>query len=209
MDTPLDDTEFDRALIAAAFEAIAANGWVRFSIAAAAREAGLPLERARLRMPGRVSLLRQFGRLADAAALAGADTDGPVRDRLFDMLMRRIDVLQAHRGGMLALLQALPADPLAAMVLGRGHMTSMGWMLAAAGLEAEGPLGMLRRKGLLAVWLWTVRAWQRDTSEDLSATMAALDTALGKAEQMANWIDGRRGSADASPAVAEETPPAP
>ena len=59
----------------------------------------------------------------------------------------------------------------------------MGWLLQGAGIESHGLKGRLRAKGLLAVWLWTVRAWQRDLSEDLSATMAALDQALNRAEQ--------------------------
>ncbi len=36
----MDDTEFDRLLLAEAFAAIAAEGWPRFSIAAAARAGG-------------------------------------------------------------------------------------------------------------------------------------------------------------------------
>jgi hypothetical protein len=70
----------------------------------------------------------------------------------------------------------------------------MGWMLEGAGIAARGPRGRLRRKGLLGVWLWTLRVWQRDDSEDLSATMAALDQALARAEQAENWLGGRRGS---------------
>ena len=188
----MDDTALDQALIAAGFAQIAARGWHRFNVAEAAREAGLPLERARRRIGCRAQFLTRFGRLADTAALTGADTEGPTRDRLFDMLMRRIDALQTHRDGVIALLKAVPLDPPAALLLANASLTSMGWLLAAAGLEAGGPIGQLRRKGLLAVWLWTVRAWQTDTSEDLAATMAALDQALDKAEHVAGWLRGAR-----------------
>ena len=179
----MDDAEFDAALIAACFAQAADRGWTRMTVASAANAAGLPLDRAMLRCPTRDMVLVQFGRMADAAALRDAGTDGSVRDRLFDIVMRRIDVLQAHRAGMLALLSALPMQPCTALMLARLSLTSMRWLLEGAGVSAAGPTGALRTKVLLAVWLWTVRAWRTDTSEDLSATMAALDIALTRAEQ--------------------------
>lgn len=197
----MDNRDFDRALIAAAFGIAAERGWHAVSPAAAARAAGLPLALARRRFPGRAAILLRFGRLADEAALDGLSMDGSVRDRLFDMLMRRFDALQANRAGVLALFGALPFDPPAALMLACLTRRSMAWLLEAAGASAAGPRGALRTKGLVAVWLWAMRAWRSDESEDLSATMAALDTALGRAEQAAGWLDGA-----ARPAAAEETP---
>jgi len=112
------DSDFDRALIAAAFSQAAANGWHRLSIAAAAREAGLSLDRAHQRFPSRHALLLRFGRMADQAALAETPTEGTVRDRLFDLIMRRIDFLQAHRAGVLALFRS-PGRP------GRGNVAGL------------------------------------------------------------------------------------
>jgi len=81
----------------------------------------------------------------------------------------------------------------------------MGWMLEGAGIAAHGLHGRLRRKALLAVWLWTLRAWQRDESEDLSVAMAALDQALSRADAAENWL-GRRRNPPAEPPPSE--PPA-
>ncbi len=187
----MDNAEFDAALLASAFSLAAERGWSRVSVAQAARDADLPLDRARRRFPGRFAVLLRFGSLADQAALALATNEGSHRDRVFDILMRRIDFLQRHRAGVMALLRHLPADPPLALALAASSQCSMGWMLEGAGISARGPRGLLRRKGLLAVWLWTLRAWQRDDSEDLSGTMAALDQALSRAEQAENWLGGR------------------
>ncbi|MBW4092764.1 MAG: hypothetical protein HIU82_16905, partial [Proteobacteria bacterium] len=65
----MDASEFDRALIASAFTLAGEQGWARFSVAEAARRAGLPLDRARGRFPGRRAVLAGFGRMADQAAL--------------------------------------------------------------------------------------------------------------------------------------------
>ena len=187
----MDDDAFDRALISAAFAQAAALGWRHVSIVGAARDGGLPLPRARARFPSRGTLLLRFGRIADQAALTEATGEGTVRDQLFDLLMRRIDVLQAHRGGVLALFRALPCEPPTAALLACATKRSLRWMAQAAGVDLHGLRGELKLRGLLGVWLWTVRAWERDETTDLSATMSALDNALNRAEQAARWLRGR------------------
>lgn len=211
-DTAMDDAAFDRALIAAALQIAAETGWRAVNVAAAARAASLPLARARERFPGRVTILLRFGRMADQAALAEAPSDGSVRDNLFDLLMRRIDAFQAHRAGVLALLRALPAEPPIALLLALATRRSMRWMLQAAGVPTSGVRGELRVKGLVAVWLWTIRAWRSDESHDLSATMAALDVALRRAESAAEWLGWRPSLPEPmpdAPATEEPTPDAP
>ena len=201
----MDNHEFDAALVASAFALAAERGWARVSVAQAARDADLPLDRTRRRFPGRCAVLLRFGSLADQAALKLAVDEGPHRDRLFDILMRRIDFLQRHRPGVLALLRYLPADPPTAMALAAASVCSMAWMLEGAGISARGVRGKLRSKALLAVWLWTLRAWQRDESEDLSATMAALDVALARAEEAESWFGGHRATPPGPPAPPPET----
>ncbi len=208
-ETAPDDAAFDRSLIAAAFAIAARTGWGRVSVAEAAGEAGLPLARARARFPGRVALLLRLGLAADQAALTDVPLVGSPRERLFDMLMRRIDVLQEHRDGVLALLRYLPTDPPLALLLSRATRRSLRWMLDGAGVSTRGLRGELAVSGLTAVWLWTVRAWQTDESADLTATMAALDKALTRAERAANWLDGRSRPATPEPPAAEEPVPPP
>jgi hypothetical protein len=186
----MDDADFDQALITAAFAQAAVEGWSAVTVASAARHAGLPLEQARGRFPTREAILMRFGRIADQAALAGATTDGPERDRLFDVVMRRFDALQAHRAGIKAVIRDLPAHPGLALGLGLATQASMAWMLEAAGISTTGLRGVLRVQGLTGVWLYTLRAWGRDDSADLSGTMAALDRALSRAEQFADMLHG-------------------
>ncbi len=204
----MDDEAFDKALIGAAFTIAGQTGWGRVSVAEAASDAGLPLARARARFPSRVAVLLRLGLLADQAALADVQADGEARDRLFDMLMRRFDALQAHREGVLALLRYLPTDPPLALLLTQATQRSMRWMLEGAGINARGFRGELATKALLAVWLWAVRAWQSDESLELTATMAALDKALSRAAQAADWLEGRsRRSPDTAPEAAPPTEP--
>jgi hypothetical protein len=205
----MEDDEFDRALIAAWFALAAESGRQVPSVAAAATEAGLALAQARARFPSRGSVLMKFGRIADQAALAGIPADVSVRDALFDMIMRRIDALQAHRAGVVAVLRLLPTMPPLALLLAMATERSMRWLLDAAGVGTAGLAGELRVRGLVAVWLWTVRAWQSDESVDLSTTMAALDRALGQAERAAGWLGGSRAAPPPPPPPIPPAPPPP
>ncbi len=205
----MDDAAFDSALVAAFFRLAAARGWARVSVAAAAQDASLPLDQARVRFPSRVAVLIRFGRMADQAALAEVPADGSIRDKLFDLLMRRLDTLQTHRAGVLALLHALPTEPPTALLLACATRRSMRWMLEAAGGHARGLRGALRVRGLVAVWLWTLRAWERDESADLSATMAALDAVLRRTERVAGWLSGGRAVPRAATEPAPPTPEEP
>jgi hypothetical protein len=202
----MEDDAFDRALIGAWFSLAADSGRQFPTVVAAAQAAGLPLDRARARFPSRDSVLMRFGRQADQAALMGIPTEVSVRDKLFDVIMRRIDALQANRAGVNAVLRQLPGMPPLALLLGLATERSMRWLLDACGVSTAGIAGALRVRGLVAVWLWTVRAWQTDESMDLSTTMAALDRALGQAERAAGWLGG---SAAAAPEPPPPMPPMP
>ncbi len=186
-----DDDDFDSALIKGAFDLAAREGWAAVSVAAAAREAGLALDQARLRFPGRAAILLKLGQMADRHALSDAMEAGDTRERLFDVLMRRFDVLQEHRAGVLALFRALPIDPAEALLLGLATTSSMGWMLESSGASSRGLSGVVRVQALTGVWLYALRAWRKDESADLSGTMAALDRALQRAEQAAGWFAGQ------------------
>ncbi len=209
----MNDTEFDTALVAAAFRLAGEQGWRKVNVAFAARDAGLSLAEARGRFPSKAALLLRFGRLADQAALTDAPVDGSVRDKLFDLLMRRFDFLQLHRAGVRSLLRSLPMDPPMALMLACASRRSMRWMLQAAGVAATGARGELQVKGMMAVWLWAVRAWERDESDDLTGTMAAVDAALQRAEQAASWLSGHRNTPpppeEPEEAEAIEEPPLP
>jgi AcrR family transcriptional regulator len=206
----MTDDDFDAALVKSAFALGGEKGWRNVSAAGAARDAGLDMATARTRFPGHGAILKRFGTLADAQALAGALTEGSVKDRLFDILLRRFDFFQAHRAGVIALLRGLPLDPALAAWLAREDLRSMGWILEAAGVSATGRRGEIRKRGLAVIWAWGLRAWLGDDSEDLSATMAAVDVALVRADQIAARFanDGFTPEA-AEPELPLETPEQP
>jgi len=205
---PDRDQMLDRA-VDAALRLAARDGWARVRLEDVAGEAEMSLGDLHRLTPDKTGLIVRFIAQTDAAVLseeAGFRPEDGVRDRLFDLLMRRFDELDAHKAGVEAVFQDVLRDPLALMAVAPAGMRALGWYLEAAGVGADGPLGALRIKGLAAVWLHALRAWFADDSEDLAKTMKALDRALAQAESAAAWIEGRRPDPRRAEAAGEADP---
>lgn len=203
---------FDREVTAALMRVAAREGWSNTTLAEVAREAGTTLAALRPRFRDRSDVLNRFGMVIDATVLAGtpplneADT---VKDRLFDILMRRFDALAPHRAGVLEVWRAMRRDPLFAAARVPPTILSMRWMLEAAGVPSSGPTGLLRAHALFAVWLSAFRAWETDETPDMAPTMAALDKGLTRAESLAETVEPWLGGRAFSPPPPPETPRAP
>ncbi|NQW12014.1 MAG: hypothetical protein HQ481_19285 [Alphaproteobacteria bacterium] len=187
------DTAPRDALLDAALDMAAESGWSAVSIAAAAERAGIEPQAARRIARGRAELLVRLTERVDAAMLESLDADArdpdiSVRDRLFEALMARLDALAAQRDGVRAILRGLPRDPLSAIAAAPALGRSMARVLDAIGQSAKPPFGPLKIKGLAVVWLATLRVWLGDDSDDMAATMKALDQNLARAEEMANSL---------------------
>jgi hypothetical protein len=185
-------TPIDRVVDAALDEA-AETGWRGLTLDGVATRAGMDLGELLLLTPTKFRLLSVFLDRIDRATLGGVkspDARDKVRDRLFEIIMRRFDALNAHRDGAKAMISGLLYDPLMAVCIGVRFRRSVAAMLAAAGVRADGLIGRLRVKGLAAVSLAGLRAWMRDDTDDMAKTMATVDRALARAERLARFLPG-------------------
>lgn len=179
------------ALREALLSLTATVGWRDLSLAEIAEAAGLSMATAHAIYPTKAAILTGLARATDQAilaALADDPLDGSAKDRLFDLLMRRFDLMQGHRDGYLTLLHELPQTPLEAACLAGQMRRSLRLMLETAGISGSGLKGALRVQGLVAIHLAALRAWMRDDSDDLSKTMAELDKRLGQAAKLSNLM---------------------
>jgi hypothetical protein len=173
------------------FQVVAEHGWRGTTLTRIAAAAGVSLGEMRGFASCPEGIMLRYSALVDRQVLDGTvPTEGESpRDRIFDVLMRRLDAMQPHRAGIVRFMKDLPFHPFLVLSLGAAMERSMGWMLEAAGLDSHGPAGLARIKGLTAVWVFTLRAWLKDDSADLAPTMAALDRALDRADQVARSLD--------------------
>lgn len=179
------------AILEAALGLAETQGWAYTLLPDIAREAGLSMAELYEYIEDKSDILVLFGRMIDKKMLASCSEPDPAlspRDRLFDILMERFDVLNDHRAALVSILDSFKCDP-KQLVISCPHLgRSMSWTLEAAGIETQGVRGAIKVAGLTVVYLKTLRVWREDESVDLPKTMAALDKDLGRAERFANRL---------------------
>ncbi len=184
------------AIIDAAMELAALEGWRHVTLGDIARHAKVSLADLYGHYPSKSAILAGFLRRADQAMLTGIDPeemDESPRERLFDVIMRRFDALRPHREAVRAVLRDSVRDPVSALCLAAGPMQrTLDWMLEASGIDSGGMRGAIRRKGLGVIYLSVLRVWLDDDSEDMARTMAALDRQLKRAESLIQSVPGAR-----------------
>ena len=185
--------ETPREAVIAAFMALLADKPLKdIGLADIAEKAGLSLAALRQAFGSKFEILAAFVKDIDTAVLDGIDQDlkdQPVKEKLFDILMRRLDLLAPHKAAIATLSRAAQRDGALAVGLNRLAIRSHQWMLAAAGVETGGPGGALRAQGMAAVFARVVRAWLNDDDPALARTMKALDEGLARAGRAAQTLD--------------------
>jgi AcrR family transcriptional regulator len=190
-------SESDR-LIDAALTLAAERGWREVAMADIAKAAKVPLSKVYPLFASRQAILAAYARRVDAAVLAEEEADAEAlagssaRDRLFDVMMRRFDIMRPHRLAIANIAHDGLSTPLRALAGMPQLLRSMAWMLEAAAIPTDGLTGLLRVKGLAWIYLASLRVWLRDDSSDLARTMAALDGYLRRVEWLAVRLEGRR-----------------
>ena len=178
-------------ILDAALQLAAEMPWRAISMEMIAERAGATLARVHGFYPSKPAILRAFFRRVDEQVLKEhdfGDRDEPPRERLLDVLLRRLDVLGRHRDAMRSIWRDTACDPVTLLYLAPSMGKAMAWSLEAAGIMAWGPGGLLRVKGLAAIFASALPVWLRDETQDLGPTTAYLDRNLRRAESFARTM---------------------
>jgi len=183
----------ERERIIDAFMALLAEKPIeRIGFAEIARAAKVSLADLRGAFASTLAILAAHMRETDRAVLAGGDADmaeEPPRERLFDVLMRRLELLAPHKAAVRSLVRSAARNPGLALALNSLGVRSQQWMLTAADIGASGPRGMLRAQGLAVLFASVLRTWIHDEDPGLARTMAALDRALARGQRWSGLLD--------------------
>jgi len=169
------------AIVAALLELAGERNWEDITLSEVAARAHVSLSTFRDCFPSKGAVLSAFVRKIDKQVLDSVGqelADEPPKERLFDVLMRRLDVLAPYKLGIEGILEWTGRDPLAAAAVNQLMLNSMRFMLEAAGIESEGPVGLLKLQGLVIAWRRVLHTWLKDDDQGLAVTMAALDREL-------------------------------
>jgi AcrR family transcriptional regulator len=182
-----------RARIVDALMALAGEQpFEEISISAICAKAGVSLADFRDSFPSKGAVLAGFSKRIDRIVLQQHSDElanEEPKERLFDVLMRRLDAMTPYREGLREITQWLRREPLSALAVNQVVVNSMRFMLEAAGIDSEGGAGALKLQGLALAWSRIVEVWLNDDEPELSRTMAALDRALTRGERIVARVE--------------------
>src|SRR4029453_1499099 len=150
-------------------------------VAEVAGQAGVKLSQLRAEFGSTLAILAAHIKEIDRLVLAGTDAtteDEPPRERLFDVLMRRLDALAPYKEAVRSLVMSARRNPGLAFALKAMSGPSHPWITDAAGTNASGPRGALRAQGAALMFARVVSVWVDDEDQALDRTMAALARSL-------------------------------
>jgi AcrR family transcriptional regulator len=194
MDMP-DATPSNRDKATQAFLALLSERrFEDIGLAEVAGHAGLKLSQLRAEFGSTLAIYTAFVKAVDEAVLdeSGGTSDDtseePHRDRLFDVMMRRLEELAPHKEALRSMLSSARRNPGLAFAMNGVAVRSQKWMLEAAGISTSGPRGALRAQGAALLFARVVGVWLEDEEEGLNRTMAALDRGLASAERWDGFL---------------------
>jgi len=170
---------------------LAEQSFEQIGLAEVAGRAGLKLSQLRAEFGSVLAIFAAHVKDIDRAVLAGGDadmTEEPPRERLFDVLMRRLEALAPYKEAVRSVMRSARRNPGLALALNAMAVRSQSWMLEAAGIGAHGPRGALRAQGAALMFARVLSVWVDDEEEGLDRTMAALDRGLASAERWESFI---------------------
>lgn len=165
----------------AAFALAERMGWNEISMVQIAEAAGLSLAVLMRHAPSKAAILESFGRDIDEAMLGVFEKhppEGSAHDRLFDVILKRLEIMAPYRGVVASALKTWPRDAGEGLKILQSVSDSVGWMVGAARVEQEPHWQALGRLLLLRLYIRVLHVWTRDDDPGLARTMAALDRGL-------------------------------
>jgi AcrR family transcriptional regulator len=157
-----------------------------------AARAGVSMADMRCEFGSKLAILAAHVKNIDREVLSGDRTDmaeESPRERLFDVLMRRLEVQEPYKDAIRSLLRSARANPGLACALNSLALRSQQWMLAAADIPSSGPVGLARAQGLAILYGQVLGTFVSDEDPGSARTMARLDRALSRGEWWAGLLD--------------------
>ena len=176
-----------KKVIKAALKQAEDDGWHDLTLEAIAAQAKMSLADLRKVVRDKAQILEKFLEQIDVEVLDSLDPEiagEPARDRLFEVLMRRFEVLAPHKPALRAISKDLKSNLADRLALAGPGLRSMQWMMNGAGIEPQGLRGVVQVNGLAWVYVSVFRTWLEDDDPGLARTMADLDQKLRRGETL-------------------------
>lgn len=131
--------------------------------------------------PTRCDLLKGIVQFIDDKMLVlyrEGKEDLSLQEKLFDIIMCRFEVMEAYKKPLKNIILTVWRDPISFPSGIFSGLHSMNLILGAVGVPVEGLKGKLNIKILSFFYLYTLKFWFDDETQDMSKTLAHVDKGL-------------------------------
>ncbi|MEK8123528.1 TetR/AcrR family transcriptional regulator [Methylocystis sp. IM4] len=154
-----------------------------------AKESDLSLADLRDLFPSKGAIVGGFSRRIDRQVLdefSGLNSHDPARDRLYDVLRKRLEALEPYHEALSSIARWAARDPITSTALNRETVNSMRFMLEAADIDCDGPVGSLKLQGLAMAWGRVLDAWFEN---GFSFALETLDREIARGERYVEHVE--------------------
>jgi len=187
------DNDLQTFIIDTALSLAGEVGWANVTLQKIGRETDLPEQKVKAIFSSEWNILEAFRTRTD---LQIADRQIPdwsqraPKDRLFEVLMERIDIIEPWKPGLASVASYGIKQPIRGLKLFIGLNKSMVTMLDYAQIRTDPAELPWQAHGLTAIYLLVLRRWFSDDSDDLGPTMAELNEKLIIADRFLTRVCG-------------------
>tara|TARA_B100000686_G_C16790862_1_gene978619 strand:+ start:2476 stop:3081 length:606 start_codon:yes stop_codon:yes gene_type:complete len=168
-------------------------GWAKVTLREIGREIDLPEHEVKAIFSSEWNILEAFRARTDRQITEQKTPNWSERapkDRLFEVLMERIDIIEPWKPGLASIANYGIKQPIAGLKLFVGLNKSMLTMLNYAEIKTVPPGVPWQSHGLTVIYLLVLRRWLSDDSDDLGPTMAELNEKLIAADRFVKRVCG-------------------
>ena len=144
----------------------------------------------KINIKSKVDLLKNINRYVDDILIKETKSleNSSTKDMLFEVLMKRFDILQKNRESYIEIYKAFKKTPQYFIKLLPSFLESMIVTAELANFNVNGLKGSVRLNGLIFIYFLTFFQWLDDQNSSLEKTMAELDKNLHQAEKFGKLL---------------------
>lgn len=178
-------------ILKAVLSLILEQGWKDLNLDDISRNLSISLAELHRFFPSKRSILEAFFKHVDQQNLDNLEsfqTNEAARNRLFSILMTRLDVLKDYKPLILELTQESWKDPCLIIQALPQSFNTFSWLLEASAMDPNGLLGTVRLNIFAVFYGSVILTWLKDDTPDMAPTMAFLDKAIDRLDQIPGFF---------------------
>jgi AcrR family transcriptional regulator len=167
--------------------------WRDVSLVQIAKRAKLSLADAYPHCSSKTQVLAAYIERIDMAMLKSCEENDPAdkpRDRLFDVIMTRLEEMTQDKEALESIARDIRRDPVSLLLMAGGGQRTTRWIMTAAGIDQNGVSGAVAVNAIGLLYARTLDVWLEDDDPGMAKTMAALDRSLRRLEEtIGDWVN--------------------